>query len=64
MHTHMNTEKNDARSVISYYTRSDAELAHRYIGGQLELGIRPYYEAALKHRYSLYPEIPRIAAFD
>lgn len=60
----MNAERTDARNVINYYSSSDAELAQRYIGDQFELGTRPYYEAALKHRYSLYPEIPRIAAFE
>ena len=54
----------EARRVIDYYTSSDTELAQRYIGGHFELGNHAYYSAALKHRYSLYPEIPRIAAFD
>jgi SAM-dependent methyltransferase len=60
----MNAERGGAQKVIDYYTTSDAELAQRYIGGQFELGTRPYYEAALRHRYGLYPEIPRIAAFE
>lgn len=60
----MNSATTAARRVIDYYTSSNAELAQRYVGGQFELGTRAYYEAALKHRYGLYPEIPRIAAFD
>lgn len=50
--------------VQEYYELSNKELAQRYLGGQFEVGTRHYYEAALAHRYGLYPEIPRIAAFD
>ncbi len=60
----MNNERLEAEKVISYYTSSDTELAQRYVGGQFEVGTRAYYQAALKHRYGLYPEIPRIATFE
>ena len=53
-----------SKSVSQYYNESDRELAQRYIGNSMDLGTREYYEAALAHRYGLYPEIPRIAAFD
>ena len=52
------------RGVASYYEGSDRELAQRYIGSKADLGTREYFEAALAHRYGLYPEIRRIAAFD
>jgi len=52
------------KSVSEYYSTSNRELAQRYIGHIKELGTREYFEAAVAHRYSLYPEIPRIAAFN
>lgn len=54
----------ESQKVAEYYTSSNNELAQRYISGKLQIGTRPYYEAALAHRYGLYPEIPRIAAFE
>jgi SAM-dependent methyltransferase len=50
--------------VADYYEGSDRELAQRYLGSIAEVGSRAYCEAALAHRYALYPEIPEIAAFD
>jgi SAM-dependent methyltransferase len=51
-------------TVADYYEGSDRELAQRYVAGVAEIGTRDYCEAVLAHRYALYPEIPRIAAFD
>lgn len=51
-------------SVQDYYQNSDRELAQRYLAKDFILGTREYYEAALAHRYALYPEIPGIAGFD
>jgi ubiquinone/menaquinone biosynthesis C-methylase UbiE len=56
--------ENVNKAVSKYYEESDRELAQRYIGNSISFGSREYFEAALTHRYSLYPEIPRIAAFD
>jgi ubiquinone/menaquinone biosynthesis C-methylase UbiE len=50
--------------VQDYYEFSNRELAQRYVGGQFEVGTCSYYESVLYHRYNLYPEILRIAAFD
>lgn len=50
--------------AADYYEGSDRELAQRYLGGVAEVGTRAYCEAVIAHRYSLYPEIPEIAAFD
>ncbi|MDD5757807.1 MAG: class I SAM-dependent methyltransferase [Desulfobulbaceae bacterium] len=52
------------KSVSKYYNGSDRELAQRYIRDIADIGTKEYYEAALAHRYGLYPEIPRIAAFE
>lgn len=51
-------------SVAQYYEGSDRELAQRYIDNAIPVGSSEYFEAALSHRYGLYPEIPRIAAFN
>ncbi len=48
--------------VQRYYELSDTELARRYIR-DLPFLSREYCEAALGHRYSLYPFIPRFADF-
>ena len=52
------------KSVAEYYEKSDQELAQRYVDKNIEFGTKEYFEAALTHRYGLYPEIPRFAAFD
>jgi ubiquinone/menaquinone biosynthesis C-methylase UbiE len=57
-------KNSELNKVQEYYEFSNRELAQRYLGDKFEVGSRRYYEAALGHRYSLYPEIPRIAAFD
>ena len=56
--------ESNLRGVADYYENSDRELAQRYIADSMDFGTREYFEAALAHRYGLYPEIPRIAAFD
>lgn len=52
------------QKVVSYYSSSDKELAQRYADKSLKLGTVEYYQAALRHRFELYPEIPGIAEFD
>ena len=50
--------------VSKFYQASENELAQRYIREFFDYGTNDYYQAALKHRYSLYPEIPVIAEFE
>ncbi len=52
------------KSVSQYYEESERELAQRYISNAVDFGTSEYFDAALAHRYSLYPEILRIAAFN
>ena len=52
------------KSVSQYYEESERELAQRYISNAVDFGTKEYFDAALAHRYSLYPEILRIAAFN
>lgn len=49
--------------VQQYYESSDSELARRYIK-DLPFLSREYCEAALKHRYGMYPFIPEFADFN
>lgn len=49
--------------VQQYYERSDDELAQRYVKGEEFLSLA-YCEAALEHRYQLYPFIPEFVEFD
>jgi SAM-dependent methyltransferase len=49
-------------SVQRYYEFSDNELARRYIKDEPFLS-RAYCEAALRHRFELYPYIPDFADF-
>ena len=49
--------------VERYYELSDDELARRYVKGETFLS-RPYCEAALRHRYDLYPFLEPWARFD
>lgn len=49
--------------VERYYEASDQELAQRYIKGE-EFLSREYCEAALKHRFELYPFLRPFAQFD
>lgn len=49
--------------VQRYYQESDDELARRYVKDLVFLS-REYCEAALAHRYSLYPFIKEFAQFD
>lgn len=51
------------KDVAEYYERSDAELARRYLKDQYPNFNRAYFEAALAHRYGLYPHIPDFAEF-
>lgn len=60
----MSLQVDQPTKVAEYYGSSDKELAQRYIGGKFVFGSPEYYQASLRHRYGLYPEIPRIAAFD
>jgi len=48
--------------VQGYYELSDNELARRYIK-DLPFLSREYCEAALRHRFELYPYIPEFADF-
>ena len=48
--------------VQSYYQHSDDELARRYVKDQ-EFLTRAYCEAALKHRYDLYPFVEPFVNF-
>jgi len=56
-------KETDRSQVQHYYQTSDDELAQRYIKDEPFLS-RAYCEAALKHRYSLYPFIPECVQFD
>lgn len=49
--------------VVNYYQSSDNELARRYLRDRYPEFTREYFEAALHHRYDLYPYIPEIADF-
>lgn len=49
--------------VERYYEASDQELAQRYVKGE-EFLSRPYCEAALKHRFELYPFLRPFAQFE
>lgn len=60
----MGDNENIYQRVVSYYSNSSNELAQRYIDKSLEVGTVEYYETALRQRYEMYPEIPRIAEFD
>jgi ubiquinone/menaquinone biosynthesis C-methylase UbiE len=55
--------ENGASPVQQYYQQSDQELAQRYITDQAFLS-REYCEAALEHRYALYPCIHEFAQFE
>lgn len=57
-------EISKSNEIQDYYEFSNRELAQRYVGRQFKVGTHEYYEAALHHRYNLYPEIIRIAGFD
>jgi SAM-dependent methyltransferase len=48
--------------VRRYYEQSDDELARRYVKGEKFLS-RTYCEAALKHRYDLYPFVDPFVDF-
>lgn len=49
-------------AVQQYYELSNDELAQRYVKDQ-EFLSRSYCEAALKHRFDLYPFLPEFASF-
>jgi ubiquinone/menaquinone biosynthesis C-methylase UbiE len=57
------TKQTDRTSAQDYYQNSEQELAQRYIKDQ-EFLSREYCEAALKHRYDLYPFIHEQVPFD
>ncbi len=52
----------DSTHAQQYYQSSDQELAQRYIKGKAFLS-REYCEAALAHRYELYPFIHELVPF-
>lgn len=52
------------RTITEYYEGSDRELARRYLADQYPEFNREYFEAAVRHRYGLYPHIPEVADFD
>jgi SAM-dependent methyltransferase len=56
-------KETDASLVQQYYQESDQELAQRYITDKPFLS-REYCEAALAHRYALYPCIHEFAQFE
>lgn len=51
-------------SVKDYYQSSENELARRYLRDAYPDFTAEYFQAALKHRYELYPHIPDVAEFD
>jgi SAM-dependent methyltransferase len=51
------------RQVIRYYEESDRELAQRYLRERYPGFTLEYFEAALRHRYELYPHIPEFTDF-
>jgi SAM-dependent methyltransferase len=53
----------DSSHARQYYQDSDQELAQRYIKGKTFLS-REYCDAALAHRYELYPFIHELVPFD
>ena len=57
------TKQTDRTSAQEYYQNSEQELAQRYIKDQ-EFLSREYCEAALKHRYDLYPFIHEQVPFE
>lgn len=50
-------------TVIAYYQHSDNELARRYLRETYPEFTAEYFQAALEHRYGLYPHIPVVADF-
>jgi SAM-dependent methyltransferase len=56
----MNTHK----SIADYYQNSDNELARRYLRQIYPEFTAEYFQAALAHRYGLYPHLPLVAEFD
>ena len=55
-------KETDRSHAQHYYQTSDQELAQRYIKGKTFLS-REYCEAALEHRYELYPFIHELVPF-
>jgi ubiquinone/menaquinone biosynthesis C-methylase UbiE len=53
----------DSSHARQYYQTSDQELAQRYVKGKTFLS-REYCEAALEHRYALYPFVHELVPFD
>jgi len=51
-------------AVVNYYQKSDKELARRYLEHRYPSLTKEYFEAALRHRYDLYPHIPEVANFN
>ncbi|TAN55545.1 MAG: class I SAM-dependent methyltransferase [Magnetospirillum sp.] len=50
-------------SVNAYYEGSERELARRYLADDYPNLTKEFFDAAILHRYQLYPHIPEIAAF-
>lgn len=51
----------DARD---YYDNSDNELARRYLRDSFPTLSKEFFDAAVEHRYGLYPFIPEVADFE
>ena len=50
--------------VLSYYQTSENELARRYLRDAYPELTAEYFKAAIEHRYTLYPHIPKVAEFE
>ena len=55
---------NNDSPVKNYYQSSDNELARRYLRDKYPDFTTEYFEAALAHRYGMYPHIPVVAEFE
>ena len=50
-------------TVLNYYQSSDNELARRYLRETYPEFTAEYFQAALEHRYGMYPHLPIVADF-